>query len=189
MDPAEEIVSLWLQQLRFFILQGVEAGYRGKEIDFLAVDIGNNRRVHVEVHASVRPLAPLRAWAPAKYGKMALNERVRHYHNEKFVGPTIEGTGELRNRCVEETAVRFLGDKNYEKWLVLGALHPKDSEDQLKREFEKYGVRVFFIRDILKQIKFRGAARGATGRFIQLLASQLTDARTNLLPRAAKRGP
>jgi hypothetical protein len=153
-----------------------------EEIVFLAVDIANNKRVHIEVHASVRPLAPLRAWGPAKYGKMPLVERAKYFYNDKFVGSTVEGTGNLRNRCVEETATKFLGSKNYEKWLVLGTLHQKDSEDQLVREFKKYGVRVFFIRDILKQIKFRGTARNPTGRFIQLLASQLTDeAKANLL--------
>lgn len=116
---------------------------------------------------------------------MALNERVKHYYNDKFVGSTVEGTGGLRNRCVENTATMFLCNKNYEKWLVLGKLHKKDCESQLKREFEKYGVRVFFIRDILKQIKFRGTARDSTGRFIQLLVSQLTDeARTNLLAKS-----
>lgn len=69
MDPAEEIVSLWLKQRGFFIMNEVKVGYRGKEIDFLAFDPKDGRRVHVEVHASVRPLAPLRPWGPAKYGK------------------------------------------------------------------------------------------------------------------------
>lgn len=150
-------------------------GYCGKEIDFLGIDIKNNRRVHLEVHASVSPFGPLRPWAPAKYGKVELKERVKHYFNKKFVGSIATGTGELKNRCVKNTASKFLGSKNYEKWLVLGKLYKKDSEDQLKQEFEKYGVKVFFIRDILKQIKFRRPARDPTGRFIQLLLASLED--------------
>jgi hypothetical protein len=34
---------------------------------------------------------------------------------------------------------------------------------------------VFFLKGILEQIKLKGAARDPTGRFLQLLASQLTD--------------
>ncbi|MGP3702952.1 MAG: hypothetical protein ACKD6N_04140 [Candidatus Bathyarchaeota archaeon] len=64
----------------------------------------------------------------------------------------------------------------------MGALHKEDSEVQLKDEFQKYGVKVFFIRDILKEIQFKRTAKGYIGRFIQLLASQLTDeARKSLL--------
>ncbi|MHA1834615.1 MAG: hypothetical protein ACTSV7_11590 [Candidatus Baldrarchaeia archaeon] len=184
MDPAEEIVSLWLQQKGFFIRHNVKVGYRGKEIDFLAVNIENDKRVHVEVHASVFPLGPLRPWSPAKYGRMPVEDRVKYYYLDKFVGPTKEGTGELVNRCIEETVKRILKTDNYEKWLVLGALHKMDSEDQLKKEFDKHGVKVFFLKDILKEIQIEGTARDRTGRFIQLLASQLTDeAKERLLKR------
>lgn len=79
LDPAEEIVALWLKQQGFFIMTGVRVGYRGKEIDFLAVDIENDRRVHVEVHASVSPLGRLRPWGPAKYSKWPLADRVKYY--------------------------------------------------------------------------------------------------------------
>ena len=151
-------------------------------MDFLAINVADDKRVHVEVHASVSPLGPLRPWSPAKYGKMPLGERVKHYYNKKFVGSLVEGKGELRNRCVEDTATRILSSRDYDQWLVLGALHRKDSEGQLKQEFGKYGVKVFFIRDILREIKFEGTAKNRTGRFIQLLASQLTDdARASLL--------
>jgi len=184
MDPAEEIVSLWLQQNGFFIRHNVKVGYRGKEIDFLAVNIANNKRVHVEVHASVFPLGPLRPWSPAKYGKIPLQDRVKYYYLDKFIGPTKKGTGELINRRIEETAMRILGSDNYEKWLVLGALHKLDPEEQLIKEFKKYGVKVFFLRNILKEIRIGGTAKDHTGRFIQLLASQLTnEAKEKLLKR------
>jgi len=167
-------------------MNGVKAGYRGKEIDFLAINIGEeghiNRRIHVEVHASVSPLGPLRPWSPAKYGKMSLKERVKFYYYDKFVGPTIEGSGELVNRCVENKVIEKLGMKEYEKWLILGKLHRKDSKEELIEEFNKYDVRVLFLEDILKEIRFKGTARNRIGRFIQLLATTLTDeAKNNIL--------
>jgi len=87
------------------------------------------------------------------------------------------------NHSVEETTRRILGSDNYEKWLVLAALHKLDSEEQLVKEFKKYNVKVFFLRDILKEIinEIKGTARDHTGRFIQLLASQLrNEAKENL---------
>ena len=165
-------------------MSNVKVGYRGKEIDFLAVNPVTNRRVHVEVHASVFPLAPLRAWRSAKFGKEPINERMRHYYNNKFIGATKEGSGKLLNRCVEYRAAEKLGSKDYERWLVLGKLHKRDSEDEIKKEFTKLGGEVFFVKDILKNIQFKGAARESTGRFLQLLASQLTDeAKESLLRR------
>lgn len=177
MDPAEEIVSLWLQQRGFFIRHNVKVGYRGKEIDFLAVNIADNKRAHVEVHASVSPLGPLRPWSPAKYGRIPIQDRVKYYYLKKFVGSIKEGTGELINRSVEETARRVLGSDNYERWLVLGVLHKQDSKEQLVKEFKKYNVKVFFLIDILKEIinEIKGTARDHTGRFIQLLVSQLRN--------------
>jgi hypothetical protein len=174
-DPAEEIVSLWLQNQGFFIMSDVKVGHRGKEIDFLAIHPSSNRKVHIEVHASVFPLGPLRPWGPVKYGKLPVAERVKHYYNDKFVGITQEGTGELRNQCIQEAATGKLLNKTYERWLVLGRLHPKDSEEQIKHEFQKHGVTVYFLKEILRNINFLGAARDSIGRFIQLMASQLDD--------------
>ena len=184
MDPAEEVVSLWLQQKGFFVRYNVDVGYRGKEIDFLAVDASCGRRVHVEVHVSVNPLGPLRPWSPARYGKMPLEDRVRYYYLDKFVGSVRKDTGELVNRCVEEKVREVFGSGDYERWLVLGELHRRDSKDRLVEEFGRHGVKVFFLRDVLKEIRIRGIARKRTGRFIQLMASQLTEeARKNILKR------
>ena len=127
-------------------------------------------------------------WSPTKYGKMPLDERVKHYYNNKFVRSTVKGTGELKNRCAEDAAARILRSGNYDQWLALGVLHRKDAEGQLKQEFGNYGVKVFFIRDILREIKFKGTGKSPTGRFIQLLASQLTDdARASLFKRTRRK--
>jgi hypothetical protein len=184
LDPAEEIVHLWLQQQGFFTMHGIKVGYGGKEIDFLGINLTNNKRVHVEVHAAVFPIGPLRPWGPARYGKMPLSERVRLYYYTRFVGAVKKSTGELINRCVEETASRLLGTKNYERWLVLLHLHPLDPEEQLRSEFSKHGVKVFSLKDVLKNIRIEGAAKDQTGRFLQLLAATLTsEAKESLLGR------
>jgi hypothetical protein len=176
LDPAEEIVALWLKQQGFFAMTGVRVGYRGKEIDFLAVDIKNDRRIHVEVHASVSPVGRLRPWGPAKYSKWPLADRVKCYYDNKFIGATKEGKKEPFNQFIEEKVLeKFNGNKNYEKWLVLAQLHQDDKREDIKLEFKKHGVKVFFLTEILKQIKLEGTAKDATGRFLQLLASQLTD--------------
>ena len=172
MDPAEDIVSLWLMKQGFFIRSGVEVGFRGKEIDLLAVDPKNNRRVHVEVHVSVFPLGPLRPWSPAKYGRMPIEDRIKYYYYNKFVGATEKGTGKLLNRCIEKKASEAFGNKDYERWLVLGQL--QDDPKEIKKEFAKYGVKVFFLKEILEQIRYKGTAKDSTGRFLQILASQLT---------------
>ncbi|MEM2129084.1 MAG: hypothetical protein QXZ70_00645 [Candidatus Bathyarchaeia archaeon] len=65
---------------------------------------------------------------------------------------------------------------------MLGVLNREDSEERLREEFGKLGVRIIPFRDILKEIHFKGTAKDQTGRFLQLIASQLTDeARKNLL--------
>jgi len=181
MDPAEEIVSLWLQRQGFFVMSDVKVGYYGKEIDFLAVNPISGRKIHVEVHASVFPLAPFRARGPARYGNKPIAERIKHYYNNKFVGATKKETGELLNQCIQEMAAKKLNSRDYERLLVLGKVHEMDSEDQLRSEFRAYGVEVRFIKEILKEIAFKGTARDTTGRFLQLLASQLTQEAKNSL--------
>jgi hypothetical protein len=174
LDPAEEIVALWLKLHGFFVMTEVMVGYRGKEIDFLAVDIKNDRRLHVEVHASVFPVGCLRPWGPAKYSKMSLADRVKGYYHNKFIGETKEGKMEPSNHCIEEKVLeKFNSNKNYEKWLVLAKLKDDKPKD-IRREFKKHGVKVVFLTEILREIKLEGTAKDATGRFLQLLASQLT---------------
>jgi len=172
MDPAEEIVALWLKQSGFFAMPSVDVCYKGKQIDFLAVDPRTRKAVQVEVHASVRPLGPFRAWGPAKYGNPPLEQRVRDYYHHKFVGATKPGAADPVNRCIEAKAAELLGTSKYRRWLVVGSLHPKDDAEQLKAELSKYGVEVFFLKDIVQQIlRSKRPAKDPTGRFIQLLFS------------------
>lgn len=187
MDPAEEIVSLWLKQQGYFSIPNIKIPKsRGKEVDFLTLKLEDNgevkNRVHIEVHASVSPLGPLRPWSPAKYNKMPIEDRVKYYYRTKFIGPTVEGTGELKNNCIEDLVINVFKFDSYEKWLVLGRIHKYDTKEGLVNEFQKYNVKVFFLEDVLKRISFTGTARDRTGRFVQLLAATLTDeAQYNLL--------
>jgi len=104
MDAAEEIISIWLKQKGYFFIPNIRIPHSyGKEIDFLAIKIDGEEikeQVHVEVHASVSPLGPLRPWFPARYSKMPLEERVKLYYLKKFVGQIKTDTGELKNSCM-----------------------------------------------------------------------------------------
>lgn len=188
MDPAEEIVNTWLQQQGFFTRNHVKVGYSGKEIDFLAVDPRRDKRVHVEVRAAVIPLGLFRPWGPVRYSKLPLSERVRLYYENKFVGVVSKKDRRLKNECIKEKASEIFDGKNYERWLVLGVLHEKEDRQELVKEFTKYHVKIFFIEGLLKEIRFEGTAKDLTGRFIQLLASQLTEeAKKSLLSNRRKK--
>jgi len=175
MDPAEEIVNTWLQQQGFFVRNHVKVGYYGKEIDFLAVHPQRKKRVHVEVHAAVIPLGLFRPWGPAKYSKLPLSERVRLYYENKFIGVVNKKDLHLKTECIKDKATGIFNSRDYEQWLILGVLHEKDSRQELEKEFLKHDVKIFFIQDILREIRFEGTAKDSTGRFLQLLAAQLTE--------------
>lgn len=184
MDPAEELVGLWLQRQGFFVRYGIRVGWHTKEIDFLAINADASEKVHVEVHASVKPLGPFRAYGPVRYGRKPLRVRVRDYYNDKFVGPTDKKSRKLRNRKVEERVQKILGTDVYEKRLVVGVLHKQDKLSDLKREFLKHGVEVFTIEEVLGELRFGGVSKDHIGRFVQLLASQMTSGvRKGLIPK------
>jgi hypothetical protein len=109
-DPAEEIVHLWPQRQGLFTMHGVEVGYKGKEIDFLGINPAGGRRVHVEVHASVLLLGPLRPWGPAKYGGMPLERRVELYFYSRFVGGRQGGHGRARQLLRGGGGLQAAGD-------------------------------------------------------------------------------
>jgi len=45
---------------------------------------------------------------------MAIEERVKYYYLDKFVGATKEGTGKLINYCIEETVKKEFRSGDYE---------------------------------------------------------------------------
>ena len=103
MDPAESIVTLWLQNDGFFVRNNIKVEKsHGKEIDILAVKPAKNLRVHLESGVSVFPAGPIRPWKHFRYSKLPLNERLRLYHLNKFVGAVKEGAKEPANRKIEE---------------------------------------------------------------------------------------
>jgi hypothetical protein len=117
LDPAEDIVELWLHSKGYFTRNGVMVGHKGLEIDFLAVDPARNKHVQVESTVSVNPFGPLRLWGPAKYSKLPSGERVRLYYQKKFVGLVSEKTRKLQDDAIKRKINGIFKGKPYEKWL------------------------------------------------------------------------
>lgn len=183
MDPAEEIVELWLHSIGYFTRNGVMVGHKGLEIDFLAVDPARNKRLQVESTVSVNPFGPLRPWGPAKYSKLPFRERVRLYYQKKFVGLVAEKTRKLQNDAIERKVKEVFGGKPYEKWLVLG--QQEEGNERIRRAFRKYGVQVHYMDELLNEIRFTGTPKGDTARFLQILARYITEgSKRSLLTKA-----
>lgn len=124
-----------------------------KEIDILAMHPISGLKLHVEVHVSIRPFGPLRAWSPAKYGKDPIPLRIRCLCENMFIGFLDRETRELRDRCVEEKVNEIFGIGEYERWLIVGVLHKRDPREELERELEKNGVKLKMIEEILVEMQ------------------------------------
>jgi hypothetical protein len=189
LDPAEELVELWLNSNGFFTRNGVMVGHRGLEIDFLAVDATGDKRVHIESTVSVKPFGPLRPWGAVEYSKLSFEDRVRLYYQKKFVGLVSEKTRELENKAIEKKVNEIFGGKTYQKWLILG--RQEEGNEKIRSAFKEHGVVVHFMDEVLNGIKFVGTPRNDTARFLQISALYLTeDSRSGLLATSAsyKRG-
>jgi hypothetical protein len=173
MDPAEEIVELWLQNRGFFTRNGVMVGHKGLEIDFLAVDLATRRRLHVESTVSVNPFGPLRPWGAARYSSMPMQERVNLYYQKKFVGLVNEKTHKLMNHAIEQKVKESFHGVTYQKWLVLG--QQTEGSEEIREEFRKHGVDVHYMDEVLKENRFTGTPKGDTPRFLQILARYMTE--------------
>ena len=183
MEPAEEIVTSWLNQKRYFTMNEIKVGYYNKEIDVLAINPVTGKKRHVEVHVSIRPAASLRAWSHIKHSKESLEQRIRCFCLSKFFGAVDEKTKELKKRkngtkntCVEDKVKELLNNDDYEKILVVGNLYQTDPEDELKKELAKHGVKLVFLGDILKDMiaKMDEVYMNNARRYLQIF-STLTD--------------
>jgi hypothetical protein len=168
MDPAESIVELWLQNQGYFTRNGVEVGRRGKEIDFLAVDIVGGKRLHVESAVSVNPFGSLRPWGPVKHSKLSIQDRVRLYFQNKFVGSVDQKTYKLLDHIIEEKVTESFKGMNYKRWLILG--EQKEGAEKIRKEFRKHRVEVHYMDEVLKEIRLTGTPKGTTARFLQIMA-------------------
>jgi hypothetical protein len=184
LDPAEEIVELWLHSKGYFTRNGVMVGHKNLEIDFLAVDSTGSKRLHVESTVSVNPFGPLRPWGPAKYSKLPFEERVKLYYQKKFVGLVDEKTRELQNDAIERKVKEVFEGKPYEKWLVLG--EQEEGNEKIRNAFRRYGVEVHYMENLLEEIRFTGTPKEDTARFLQILARYITDESKKSLVSKAK---
>jgi hypothetical protein len=181
-DPAERIVELWLQNQGYFTMNGVGVP-GGKEIDFLALNPNSNKRVHVEVQVAVNPVGNLRPWKDAEFSNMPLNQRVELYFQNKFEGRLHRKNRQLLDHSVKETATELFGTREYERWLILGKQN--ESPEEIRDEFRKHGVEVHYVDEVLSGTKLKGTPKGATARFLQVMARFLTDeSRQSLLGEA-----
>jgi len=165
MDPAEEIVTAWLNEKGFFTLNNYRVGLN--EIDILTINPRTDEKFHIEMHIPIKPLGALRARGPIKYANASLQARVEEIVNKKFLG---------KNNKIRKAIEHIFGTRNYKDIFILGKLHPSDPKNAVIREFAKYRIKVFFFADILKEIKdklqegekvYMSTAR----RYIQLIES------------------
>lgn len=152
MEPAEEIVTSWLKQKRYLTMNEIKVGYYNKEIDILAVKPATGEKIHVEVHVSIRPAFGLRAWGDQQYAKEKLQQRIRYFCQNKFIGAVNKKDRKLKNRCIEDAVKKVFKSNSYEKMLVVGKLHRTDPKDELESELAKHGVKLVFLSDILKDM-------------------------------------
>ena len=151
MDPAEEIVTSWLNQRGYFVINGVKCK-GNKEIDILAVNPVTGDKLHVEVSVSIRPFGGFSAWSDYRYRKEPLPDRIRCFCLSKFIGIVDEEIRELKNRFVEERVMQLMGTEDYRKILVIGNLHESDPKDEFERELKKHRVELVSIRDVVTEV-------------------------------------
>lgn len=176
MDPAESIVTLWLQNDGYFVRNNIKVEKsQGKEIDILAIDPARNKRIHVESAVSVRPAGPLRPWKHFRHSRLPLDERLRLFYLNKFIGAVKEGSKEPTNRKIEEQAKSAFGGLSYEKWLVLGKQGGSDSAEEVRSVFKKHSVRVYYLDEVLSKLYLSGTNKDETGRLLQIMASYISD--------------
>ena len=154
-NPAEEIVTAWLQECKgFFTMNNIkvpkEKGGMGSEIDILATN--GKKNIWVEVSVSTNP-------------------RQRYLKNVRFVSTINYFLADFQRKDKYSKVSEIFHPKKYEKWLVYGKLALTHEE---KTEFPKTmtqkGVAAIYFGDIfndLLQLKYYrlDSARGYMNLF------------------------
>lgn len=136
-NPAEEIVTAWLQECKgFFTMNNIkvpkEKGGMGAEIDILATDVTKN--IWVEVSVSTNPRQSYRK--DVKFDK-TIEDYLKDFQRED------------KNLKVEEL---FHG-KKFEKWLVYGKLAlTKDETAAFPNAIAEGGVKAVYFGDIINDL-------------------------------------
>ncbi len=154
MEPSEALVIAWLKDEGYFVMHSVKAKHN-KEIDILAIHPLTDKRIHIEVKVAINPTGGLRAWGAAKHAKEDLPVRVKLFCQNKFVGKVNKDTRLLEDACIQDVVTENLGTSDYEKWLVFGAIDKGDTEEKLRKELKKNGVKLVLLKDVLRKMEAR----------------------------------
>lgn len=132
MNSAEEIVKFWLQEKGYFIQSSIRLS-RNKEIDILAINVNNQKKIHLEVSVSMR-MADYTNTPQAK---------AQEYYDKKFT-----------HTIVKNEIERIFSKKTYKKQLVVGdiTLQHKNQLVEFTKECKKLGIKVIHIPTILDEV-------------------------------------
>lgn len=136
-NPAEEIVTAWLQECRcFFTMNNIKVpkkkGGMGAEIDILATDVAKN--IWVEISVSTNPR--------------------QNYRKDVKFDKTVEAylqdfQREDKNLKVKE----IFHDKKFEKWFVYGKLALTKNETMVfPKTLDERGVKAVYFGDIINDL-------------------------------------
>jgi len=138
LEISEDLVSLAYQSLGYFVIEGRMVGR--KEIDLLALRVGEEGRVaerlHIEVQISVTPVGLLRGKPGLPTGR-DLHEATRDFVIKKFLDPRIQ-----------EAVTRAFGGKPYDRVLVHGRV---SNPEQLKVLASRHNIRCEAVRDLVNR--------------------------------------
>ncbi len=135
-NPAEEIVTAWLQECKgFFTMNNIkvpkEGGGMGAEIDILAT--GKRKKVWVEVSVSTHP-------------RCIYKKDIRF---QSFLGECLK---DFKRPDKKQMVTKYFG-RRFEKWFVFGKLPlPKTESDRFPSELKRRGVEPISFADILRDL-------------------------------------
>lgn len=154
-DLIEQIVADWLGQRGFFVIPNIHIGVR--EVDLLAIKIQEGRVVkcvHVECQVSEHPISYLGCKSAKKKNDRQVEKCVKSYIKNKFLHPKVIKTLKNLTGC------------KCDHWMIVGNFKGSKTKTYLR----KYDVKVYSIREVVKELK--DAKSGLTGggkRFQQLM--------------------
>jgi Holliday junction resolvase-like predicted endonuclease len=156
MNASERIVNTWLQSKGYFTMANILL-FQRQEIDILAVKPEGNKlkRLHVEVHVSIKPAGAIRAKRSITTSKEPFEQRIKEVYEKSFIG--INGT--KRQRVIE-----LFGSDEYEMIHVRSKKLKKVdiSPERVSQEFRKHKVEVKWFEDILRDLILHISKGGRT---------------------------
>src|SRR3974377_630368 len=136
-NPAEEIVTAWLQECQgYFTMNNVKVpkakGGMGAEIDILATNRKNN--IWVEVSVSTNP-------------------RCNFLKDVRFTNTVDEYLKDFKREDKTNKVKEYFGDE-FEKWFVYGKLAlPKIEAKEFPNEMKKNGIHTVYFGEIFKEMR------------------------------------